>query len=115
MIRVLLPLVLLLLAPLAPASARPADDAREACRAQARAALGTAPADQPRRSAFVRRCLEQAGARPGGEEVAARRQACTEEMRRTFAPGKAAGGRGQGGVSPEIRQAFMRDCMRRGR
>ena len=104
--------ILLALASVAPVLAQGPGGAREQCRAQARAAHGTAEADRDKRSAFVRRCMQQAGGDAGTQ---ARREECRREMRLTFSLGKTGAGRGDAGAPREMREEFMRECMRRGR
>lgn len=90
--------------------------AMQACRSQARSSLGTGPETGQQRFAFVEACMRRAGyARPGGADRAERMEECRRRMRVTFAPGKVSGGRGDAGVSREVRQAFLRDCLREGR
>jgi hypothetical protein len=107
--------ILLALASATPALAQASGGAREQCRVQARATYGTAEADRDKRRAFVRRCMQRAGAGGRDDAAEARRDDCRREMRLTFSPGKTGAGRGDAGAPREMRQAFVRGCMRRTR
>jgi hypothetical protein len=56
--------------------------------------------------------MRQAGGDAGTQ---ARREECRREMRLTFSLGKTGTGRGDAGAPREMREEFMRECMRRGR